>query len=116
MILDRAVITLEAARRVRVRTQLRELNDVLYAILFCRIDKTELLLFDLRRRRYQQKETIDSHQSARERFRLREIALDNFNAGKCNRLCVRSIANKSTGRSSALREFLISSARQCRWR
>jgi hypothetical protein len=31
-------------------------------------------------------------------------------------LCVRSIANKSTGRSSALREFLISSARQCRWR
>ena len=43
VILDRAMITLEAAGRVRVGAQLRKLNDVLYAALFGGIDKTALL-------------------------------------------------------------------------
>jgi len=106
MILDRAMIALEAARRMRVRAQLRKLHDVAHAAAFCRINEAALLFFNLRGRRYQQEETIDSYQSACECFRFREVALNNFNPGKCNRSCLGSIANKSPRRSSALREFL----------
>src|SRR5260370_35077423 len=106
MIIERAVVALEATRRVRVRAQLRKLPDVAHAAAFCRINEAALLFFNLRGRRYQQEETIDSHQSACECLRFREVALNNFNPGKCNRSCLGSIANKSPGRSSVFREFL----------
>ena len=56
MILDRAVTTLEAARRMRVRAQLRKLHDVAHADAFCRINEAALLFFNLRGRRYQQRD------------------------------------------------------------
>lgn len=47
MILDRAVIALEAPRGVRVRAQLRQLHDVAHAAALGRIDEAVLLLFSL---------------------------------------------------------------------
>ena len=82
MILDRAVITLEAARSVRVCAQLRKLHNMAHAAALRRVDKVALFFFDLRGRGYQQEEPIDSHQSAHECFRFREIALDDVDSRK----------------------------------
>jgi hypothetical protein len=48
MILDRAVTTLEATRSMRVRAQLRKLQDAAHADAFCRINEAALLFFNLR--------------------------------------------------------------------
>jgi hypothetical protein len=79
---------------------------VAHAAALGRIDEAALLFFNLRGRGYQQEEAIDSHQSARECFRFREIALDDLNSRECNGVRLRSIANKGTSWRSALGEFL----------